>query len=374
MRHAAQRLTELVRHPDTGVDASLGDWDLLIRQARHSSLLSRLGWLMQGSGRIDALPPQVAMHLRSALRVADKQARVVRFELSRIETALRPLDAPVMVLKGAAYVGAQLPPAGGRIFSDIDILVPKAHLDEAERYMIRAGWMTTHHDEYDQRYYRNWMHELPPMKHGRRGTVVDMHHTILPETARLHPDPEKLLARRQPLPGYRHLYTLSNVDMVLHSATHLFHDGELENGLRDLVDLDALLRHFGTTDGFWDELVERAAELELGRPLHYALRYTTRFLQTPVPEVARKGAAALGRPAAPQSHLMDTLLRRALMPDHISCDDALTPLARWLLYVRSHYLRMPLHLLLPHLVRKAVKTPQGPAAPMQAPEVEGEKG
>jgi len=25
----------------------------------------------------------------------------------------------------------------------------------------------------------------------------------------------------------------------------------------------------------------------------------------------------------------------------------------WLLYIRSHYLRMPLHLLVPHLARKA---------------------
>ena len=30
-----------------------------------------------------------------------------------------------------------------------------------------------------------------------------------------------------------------------------------------------------------------------------------------------------------------------------------TGLARWLLYVRSHYLRMPLSLVVPHLVRKA---------------------
>jgi hypothetical protein len=36
--------------------------------------------------------------------------------------------------------------------------------------------------------------------------------------------------------------------MVLHSATHLFYDGELNHGLRDLVDLDDLLRHFSGAD------------------------------------------------------------------------------------------------------------------------------
>ncbi|HEY9549461.1 MAG TPA: hypothetical protein VIR45_08165, partial [Kiloniellaceae bacterium] len=31
--------------------------------------------------------------------------------------------------------------------------------------------------------------------------------------------------------------------------------------------------------------------------------------------------------------------------------------ARWLLYVRAHYLRMPLPLLLPHLLRKSLHRP-----------------
>ena len=66
----------------------------------------------------------------------------------------------------------------------------------------------------------------------------------------------------------------------------------------------------------------------------------------------------LGKPSAALSLLIDALFSRALMPDHASCDDKFTPLARWLLYIRSHYLRMPLHLLIPHLLRKAIKKRQ----------------
>jgi hypothetical protein len=50
---------------------------------------------------------------------------------------------------------------------------------------------------------------------------------------------------------------------------------------------------------------------------------------------------------------MAWLLAIALRPNHPSCDGPWTPLARWLLYVRAHWLRMPLRLLLPHLLRKA---------------------
>lgn len=145
-------------------------------------------------------------------------------------------------------------------------------------------------------------------------------------------------------------YTFSPVDMVLHSATHLFWDGEFNRGLRDLVDLDALLRHFAiSTPGFWEAIVPRARELNLSLPLFYAVRYTVHFLDTPVPaEVI--AATSADKPRF--RRVMDFVFERALMPDHASCDDAFTAFARWLLYVRSHYLRMPLRLLVPHLVRK----------------------
>ena len=43
-------------------------------------------------------------------------------------------------------------------------------------------------------------------------------------------------------PGFA---VLAPEDMVLHSATHLFNEGEFDRGLRDLNDLDLLLREFG---------------------------------------------------------------------------------------------------------------------------------
>ncbi|MFV0275693.1 MAG: hypothetical protein ACK5HY_00675 [Parahaliea sp.] len=50
---------------------------------------------------------------------------------------------------------------------------------------------------------------------------------------------------------------------------------------------------------------------------------------------------------------MDFLFLRAFTPCHSSSRLPLTGLAHFALYVRSHYLRMPLRLLLPHLLRKA---------------------
>jgi hypothetical protein len=198
------------------------------------------------------------------------------------------------------------------------------------------------------------MHELPPLQHATRLTVLDVHHAILPPTARLKPDSAKLWAASRPVPGVAPLRVLAPVDMVLHSATHLFFNEEFSHGLRDLTDMDSLLRHFGAQPGFWDRLTTRAGELDLARPLYYALRYAKQVLSTPVPPTTLD-AAASGRPPAVLGRLMDRLFLRVLQPDHPSTADAITPFAQRALYVRAHWLRMPPLLLAYHLTHKALR-------------------
>jgi hypothetical protein len=190
--------------------------------------------------------------------------------------------------------------------------------------------------------------------------VVDVHHAILPPTARLKPDSAKLLAASRPIVGEDRLRVLCPMDMVLHSATHLFHNEDLSQGLRDLADLDSLLRHFGSEPGFWDELPGRAAELDLARPLYYGLRYASHFLGTPVPSQTRRRADA-GRPPRIAGRVMDALYDQALQPVSPSDAGSLTTLSRRALYVRAHWLRMPPLLLAWHLGVKAVRREEGTA-------------
>ncbi|HEY5799197.1 MAG TPA: nucleotidyltransferase family protein, partial [Burkholderiaceae bacterium] len=208
---------------------TLPQWELLVRQARRANLLASLHAYAMSSGQLAAVPPAPLRHLQWAGVVADKHLDAVRWEVRQIAHALAPSGVPVVLLKGAAYVMAGLPAADGRMFSDVDIMVPKARLGQIEGLLLRSGWIASHHDAYDQRYYRQWMHELPPMQHLKRQTVIDVHHAILPETARLRPEPYKLLASTVPLTeGVR---VFAPADMVLHSAVHLFHEGEYHHGL-----------------------------------------------------------------------------------------------------------------------------------------------
>ncbi len=331
-------------------------WDLVIRQARGADLLARIASGYQALGLDDQIPVQPRMHLESAAKLAQRQHREIQWEVEQISDALAPTGVDFVLLKGAAYVKRGLRAADGRTMSDVDILVARDDIPAVETALMMKGWMSEAKSAYDQRYYRTWMHELPPLRHFKRGTVIDVHHAILPTTSRLHPSSRKLMDAANPLEPGGHVKVLQPVDMVLHSATHLFHEGELERGFRGLVDIDALLREFGPEPGFWDRLVPRAVELELSRPLFYALRYTDNLLKTPIPQPVIAAAALTpgGRSPGPKLMLMDALFLRALRPFHPTCADGFTPMARWLLYLRGHWLRMPPGLLLIHLIRKAL--------------------
>ena len=189
------------------------------------------------------------------------------------------------------------------------------------------------------------MHELPPLVHPDRGSIIDLHHAILPRTSRLRPSTDRLLARAVESGP---TFVLCPAHMVLHAAAHLFHDGEIGGAIRDLVDLDALFRHFAAEADFWNGLLAEAVELELERPAFYAVRYADRLLGTPVPREVEERLRAWA-PTAPVLWLMDGLVERTLA-GQLSAGARASVL---MLQARSQWLKMPPWLLARHLAHKA---------------------
>ncbi len=349
----------LLRDPATLPAWSPAQWDLLVRQARAAGLLARLGALLARHGQLQQVPPQPAAHFESARRLALAQRAEILREVEHVRVALQPLGLPLVLLKGAAYLLAELPAAEGRLFADTDILVPKPRIDEVEAALTQRGWGTTHHSAYDQRYYRQWMHELPPLVHLRRQTALDVHHAIAPETARLRPDPARVLESARPIPGKPGLFTLDPPGMVLHSMLHLNVNDDLSHTLRDLSDLDLLLRHFGTGEGFWAALRQRATDWGLNAVLDHAVHWLARLLGTPVP-------AEVAASAHPPGPLARALWSQAMRTPHRSTASPWTGPAQGLLYLRAHGMRMPPVLLARHLAVKAwmrLAEPEPPARP-----------
>lgn len=329
-RHLARALTD----PDYVRTLSGAHWNALIAMARAERLDGALAWRLRG---LD-VPETVQTMLEGALANAAASRRQALWEAELARRLLAPLGIPVVLLKGAAFVAAGLDAGNGRLIGDLDILVPRNRLDEAEAALLGAGWQWVKDNPYDQSYYREHMHELPPLIHSERDTMIDVHHTILPLTARPRPDAAALLEARVELG--EGLSTLSPEDMIVHAVAHMFADGDLQGGLRNLWDIDRLIREFSAQPDFWPRLIDRARLHQLAKSTSRALRLSRHLFETPVDNhfawEGRKGDIAY----------MSKLLAR----------DRWGRETRKLLglgfYIRSHWLRMPPLLLARHLWTK----------------------
>jgi hypothetical protein len=323
------------------------EWKRLLDASEHARLL---GWLVSHRNTPEiAWPDWLKDRFLTATYAVREYERSLDWELNRLRKAFASTGVLWVLLKGAAYLAGTLPPGRGRQVADIDVLVPEGDLPRAEATLKRHGWDFAKLDPYDERFYREWMHELPPMVHRERGSIVDLHHSILPRTSRLQPATNRLLERAVVIrPGFR---GLCPPHLVLHAAAHLFHDGEIAGAIRDLVDLDGLLRWFGKDETFWVDLTREARALGLTRPAFYSLRYAHRLLNTPIPPVVVQ-ASAEWAPPAPMQRMMDVLVERTLEGGQ-AFGSEMSALA---LYIRSHWLRMPPLLLGRHMWRKAFRS------------------
>lgn len=326
---------------------SLGpeSWSLLFAEARACELLPRLATEIT-----DAPPASMPAGLKNQIIAATRQAAAfeedVRRELRFIDQALVKLEARVILLKGAAYVAAGLPAARGRIFSDIDLLVEREYLGNTEAALMLGGWNAHHLSDYDRRYYREWSHEVPPMTHLRRGTTIDLHHSLVMPTCRIRINIDRMIKEAVSIPGEGNRYRLRDEDLVLHAASHLLLNSEFDKGLRDLWDIDILLRHFSTIrPDFCQHVLDRADSVGLGKVARRALSLCQRYFSTPMPQHALvKGGLVMG------------LLKRATSTRHPDTQPAGQGMADELLLLRELYLRLPVHLLVRHLWHKAGKS------------------
>lgn len=336
----ARPLVTALRDPASVEGLSTDGWNALVAMARAERLIGTLAVRLADRAMPDAVRPILA----DARLDAARDAQVALWEADRAVAALAGLEVPVLLLKGAAYAAAGLMAGEGRFIGDLDILVPRNSLDAVEAALFAAGWEWAKPDPYDDAYYRRWMHELPPMIHQTRDRMIDVHHTILPLTARPTPDAAAMIAEAVPISG--RLCVLSPVHMVCHAAAHMLADGDLQGGLRNLWDIHCLCAQFNAArDDFYLCLFEEAAFQQLTGPVHRALRLAHHIYGTPVRSYESPNRLDY------RLRLSDRLfIRRLLARDGWGRETR--KLLVFAFFVRSHWLRMPPLMLMRHLFTK----------------------
>jgi len=336
----ARLLTRALADPSSVLALDADSWTALLTMARAEQLLASLAWRVDGL----AMPVRVQAILNDARAAAESGRVAALWEAEMARRALAEFDAPVLLLKGTAFVAAGLAAGQGRMIGDLDLLVSRETLAAAEASLLRAGWEWVKEDAYDDGYYRRWMHELPPLIHRTRDRMVDVHHTILPPTARPKPLIDVMIADAKLL--VNGLAVLAPEHMVIHAAAHLFADGDLSGGLRNLWDIDRLCREFAEErPDFYLSLVEEAWKHKLGSQVMRALRLAHRLFGTPVATYQQPLRLTVD-PAWSDRLYVHRLLARD------GWGRATRPATRFAFYVRSHWQRMPPGLLARHLWTK----------------------
>ena len=316
-------LARALADPSSVLRLGHADWTVLLCIAHAERLLPTL------AHRVDGLAiPESAKAILNNARLNAEAGRIrALWEIEMMRRALTPLEVPVVLLKGSAFLAAGLAAGQGRLVGDLDILVPRERLGEVEAVILEAGWEWLKVDAYDDHYYRTWMHELPPLIHRDRDAMIDIHHTILPLTARPKPDAAAMIADSVEIaPGLR---MLCPEDMVIHAAAHLFADGDLSGGMRNLWDIRCLVEA-SPLDG-----------LEAQARMHGLLSETERAL--------RLSGVLFGEQK--QRGLVDRLyIARLTARDGWGRETH--KLLRFAFYIRSHLIRMPFALLARHLFTK----------------------
>ncbi|VAV88123.1 hypothetical protein MNBD_ALPHA02-1665 [hydrothermal vent metagenome] len=342
-------LLQVLKDPARMLELSIKDWNSVFLAAHMLKLRGRLAHDAMENGLWMQLPHKAQQILTNARIIAEARQRKVMWEVNRVRRALFGFEDKVILVKGGAYIAKGLQVAKGRISADIDILVAKKNLDIVENHLLQSGYTSQVLNSYDQQYYREWAHELPPLVHPDRMVEVDVHHNILQVTNRLCPNIDLMIEDAVPLED--NIYVLSDVDMLLHSIVHLFVDGTIKASLRNLLEQHDLISEFSPKPDFWAQFMNRVEELGFGRPVFYCLRYCAHFLNTDIPSEVTERAKKAG-PGFLTLKIMDMMIFRTMVPYGTGGSKVTDYLATNGLYMRSHWLRMPPVMLVKHLIRK----------------------
>lgn len=315
-------------------------WLSFIQILRFERLLSLFAFKSYQQELLQHFPQRVRSHLANASIMAERQVHHLKYEVSLLSQSIQKISPLCLYLKGAAYCIAEMPLSKGRLFSDIDVLVPKECLADIEKSLLLKGWISKPMNDYDDRYYREWAHELPPLIQSRRGTVIDIHHNLVPPISGKAPDISFFLEETHEVNGAT---VLQPHAMLLHSCVHLIFNETFKQSHRDLYDIASLVQENGSAD-FWGKAITLAKKTHFYRELFLACRYCNVKLGVTLPISLCNDV--------PVSKVMlffyDAVFLRVLAPQHPLSKRRGVELANAIAWIRGQWCKMPLFLLVYH--------------------------
>jgi hypothetical protein len=342
-------LFTLLLSPQVGMTYPISQWVDTLFVLREAKLLATLYHSAKRDGCLFDYPEYVQKHLFSAQVYASCQAQQIRFEAAELSHLFEQIGVTALFLKGAAYTLRDSVNSHGRICSDLDVLINQADIPIAEEHLRLNRWKSEVLDDYDEKYYREWAHEIPPLVHLNRGTVIDLHHNLyLPISGRTVAVNEFMSTKQKTQSG---CFVLDPSATVMHSIIHMFANEDSSSWMRDLIDITFLIKEF---EGqiFWQKLLDLVQktdfEFEFVCCLHALLYYTDINLPKNVQAFLLAFPFSRG-----QKWLLKHTILPAISPEHDLILTTRIRFAKKIVYLRGHWIKMPPLVLLKHFAIKS---------------------
>ena len=250
------------------------DWNRFVELVMHHRVYPQVYARWKGCERI---PADVRQTLRQAYETNVFQMLRLGAELERVCRALEDRGVRSLVLKGPVLAKELYGDISLRTSKDLDILIPLADIENAERILSELGYWNC---KNVPRIFQDWKWKVhhASFVHPRTGTEIELHWRMNGDMGK-EPSFEELWRRKRAgsltdgpvwLPGKEDLFLY----LVTHGARHGWFR------LRWLADVDRLVRQ-GLDWSALIGLLRRYGCLHIGGQ---ALLLASRLLHTPVPE------------------------------------------------------------------------------------------
>lgn len=257
------------------------DWNNLIHLAKIHCVAPLVYRQMKQSDEMSAIFPDQffeRLRLEYLLNLAQNIKRY--HELSKVLKLLEREQVPVILLKGAHLASHVYDSIGTRTMSDVDILVKKGHLAQAEKVLLQKG------------YYPNSEH-----------ITLDIHWNLSLYLGKFNIDMKGVWERAQTIPVDCTIgLGLSPEDLILHLCLHccFHHDSFQFAGLRTLCDIRESVNRYSHFLN-WEKLGERALQWGIGNAVFLTLLLAKDILSAKIPQ----GFFTYIKPNDYDSHLLD---------------------------------------------------------------------
>ena len=262
------------------------DWEAFITLVDRHRVIPKVYRNLNGLDG-NGVPEQIRRSLQNRFERNAKRSLALTAELVRLIKLLKKNGISVVPLKGPVLALQVYGDLGMRHAGDLDLLVAPEHIGQAEQLIRQEGYQSMHPDfslsPRQQKVYTRQQHHFVYYQDNRK-ISMELHWRWNSNPYLFQLDMDYVWERGQTIDiaGTR-MVTLPVEDLLLYLCTH----GAKHAWFRIfwLCDVAELMHRNQSID--WAQMMKRAAELAVQRPLAQALVLSNLLLESPLPDLFR---------------------------------------------------------------------------------------